>query len=40
MALARELAADIIVGDITDSGLPAAEFDTVFIQGVLHHVPA
>ena len=38
MAKQRGLAAEIFVGDITDTGLPSHKFDAVFIQGVIHHV--
>ena len=39
LARQRGLSAEVFVGDITDSTLPAGTFDAVFIQGVLHHVP-
>jgi ubiquinone/menaquinone biosynthesis C-methylase UbiE len=38
VAKQRGLAAEIFVGDITDTGLPSGKFDAVFIQGVIHHV--
>ncbi len=35
----RGLSANVFVADVTDTGLPSARFDAVFVFGILHHVP-
>lgn len=39
IAKQRGLSANIFVADVTDTKLPSASFDAVFVFAVLHHVP-
>ena len=39
-ARARDVGADVRVGDITATGEASESFDAVFVFGILHHVPA
>jgi ubiquinone/menaquinone biosynthesis C-methylase UbiE len=39
LAKQRGLPANIFLADVTNTKLPSASFDAVFVFGVLHHVP-